>query len=204
MLLYYKPGACSMAAHIVLNEANADYALEKVDTAAGRTETGDDYSAVNPRGYVPALRLTDGAVLTENAAILPYLEDTLTTGAFAPPQSAIQRARRAEALGFLTSELHKAYGPFFSGRELSAQEKDASLAAVERRVGQLEEMLSDGRAYLLGGAYSAVDAYAFVILNWSGFIGHSLQAWPRVQAYFNRIGEREAVRRALREEGLAQ
>lgn len=203
MMLYYKPGACSMAAHILLNEAGADYQLDKVDTAAGRTERGGDFRAVNPRGYVPALKTADGAILTENAAILPFLEDTLAASAFAPAGDPLAQARRAEALSFLSSELHKAFAPFFSGRALSEAERSSALAGLERRLGDLEAMLGD-RAYLLGGAFSAADAYAFVLLSWTRVPGVALDAWPRLQAFFERVSQREAVQRALREEGLAQ
>jgi glutathione S-transferase len=202
--LYFSPGACSMAAHIVLIEAGGAYALERTDTKSGRTESGADYAAVNPRGYVPALQLEDGTVITENLAILQFLADQHPTKKLAPPPGGMARVRSQESLSFLSSELHKAFSPFFSGRELSPVEKDAAAKKLNRAIGHFEAMLADGWANLGGEDFSIADAYAFVILNWTNFIGVSLEPWPRTRAFVQRIGARPAVQRALREEGLLQ
>ena len=109
--LYYTPGACSLSPHIVLREAGLDFELERVDLAAKKTETGADYRAVNPKGYVPALRLDDGQVLTEGAAIVQYLADKRPDARLAPPAGTLERVRLQEHLNFVASELHKAFSP---------------------------------------------------------------------------------------------
>jgi glutathione S-transferase len=202
MHLFYKPGACSMAAHIVLNEVGAEFTRESVDTAKGLTESGADYAAINPRGYVPALRLADGTVITENAAILQYLGDQFPRHALVPAAGGLERVRLQEALSFLTSELHKAFGPFFSGREMTGAERERAVAALGRRIGQFATML-DGGDYLVGARLTVADFLAFVILNWSNFIGVSLADWPVVEGYMARIAARPSVQQTLRAEGLA-
>lgn len=203
MKLYYKPGACSMASHIVLNELGDDYRLEKVDTASGRTESGADYAAINPRGYVPALALESGEIITENAAILQYLADRRPAARLAPSAGGLSRIRLQEALSFLSSELHKAFGPFFSGAASAGESRIAALARLSRQIGHVEAMLRDGRAHLLGSEFTVADAYAFTLLNWARFIEVSLQEWPATAAYVARLSTRPSIARALREEGLA-
>ncbi len=202
MKLYYKPGACSLAAHIILIEAGAPYTVENVDTAEGRTEAGTDYKAINPRGYVPALELGDGTIITENAAVLQYIADRFPDGHFAPLADDIGRVRIQEDLSFLSSELHKAFSPFFASRDMSPAEKEAAMAKLTRQIGHFEDMLTRGGNSLNGPHFSVTDAYAFVILNWTNFIGVSLSAWPKTEAFVDRIKGRDAVRKALAEEGL--
>ncbi|GGB77917.1 MULTISPECIES: glutathione binding-like protein [Henriciella] len=193
MKLYYMPGACSMSSHIILNEIGADAALEKADTKNGVTASGEDYSKINPRGYVPALKLDSGDVLTENIAILTYLGEGHET---LLPSSGLARARVIEMLSFLGSELHKAFGPFFRGSA-----GDADKETLNTKLSQLEAWLGD-RAYLTGVDFTVADAYAFVILNWTGFIKQPLDAWPKLMAYHAKIGARPSVIKALRAEGL--
>jgi len=203
MKLFYKPGACSMAAHLVLNEAGASFSLEKVDTAAGLTETGEAYSKTNPRGYVPALQFENGDVLTESVAILHWLGETFPQVASSSDGQPLDRYRLLELLSFLAAELHKAFGPFFSGKEFSEAEKTANLAKLNSRIDQFDALLSKGGDFLLGDTFSIADAYAFTVLNWTNFIGVSLDAWPRTQAYVARIASRPATLKTLAEEGLA-
>ena len=203
MKLYYKPGACSMAAHIALIEAEAPHELEKVDTAAGRTETGQDYAAINPRGYVPALALDDGAVITENAAVLQWIADRFPQAGLAPAPEGLARVRLQELLSFLSSELHKAFSPFFAGTPLSPDEKEVAEKRLARQLGHVEALFADGRSHLLGASVSVADLYALVILNWTRFIGLSLAPWPKTAAFVARMMQRPSVRRAMAEEGLA-
>jgi glutathione S-transferase len=203
MKLFYKPGACSMAAHILLNEAGADYSLEKVDTRAGLTETGASYATTNPRGYVPALQFDNGDVLTENVAILHWLGEQFPGIASNSDGEPLDRFRLLELLSFLSSELHKAFSPYFSGKDFSDAEKAEHLDKLNAKFGQFDALLEKGGDYLLGDAFSVADAYAFVILNWTNFIGVSLKDWPRVQDYVARISTRPATRKTLSEEGLA-
>lgn len=203
MHLYYKPGACSMAAHIILNEAGAAYTTDKVDTEKGMTEAGVTYAEVNPRGYVPALRIESGDVITENVALLQYLGDQFADHAFVPPAGSFERIRLQEVLSFLSSELHKAFSPFFSGRTLDAPEKEAATRQLHKKITQFDAMMPANAPFVLGDRFTVADAYAFVILNWTNFIGVSLAERPQLAAYLDRIGARPAVQQTLQEEGLA-
>lgn len=202
MRLYFKPGACSMSSRIVLTELGIPFDAVKVDTDRGLTETGVDYSSVNPKGYVPALELADGSVLTENPAILQYLADTHPDSALGVARGPLERARQQEWLGFISSELHKAFSPYFRNNPLEDEEKEQVNRKLARRIGDVERGLADGRDFILGDHFTVADAYLFVVLNWSGFIGFSLERWPLVAAYVARIAARPAAREAMRQEGL--
>ncbi len=152
-------------------------------------------------GYVPALELDDGEILTENAAILPFIA-SLKPGELAPVGDALGEARVHEVLGFVGSELHKAFGPFFGGAEGAA--RDAALDRLKARVGHIEYLLGDGRDYLFGDRFSIADAYAFVVLSWTKHFGISLDEWPNVKSFVDRVAARPAVRQALAEEGLLE
>jgi glutathione S-transferase len=201
MKLYYSPGACSLASRISLHEIGRDAEFVKTDIRAKKTEDGRDYREINPMGYVPALELDDGSILTENGAILPYIA-SLKPGAVAPTGDALADARLHEVLGFLGSELHKAYGPFFGGAEGSARE--SALDRLKPRIAHVEYLLGDGRDYLFGDRFSVADAYAFVILSWAGHFGIPLDEWPNVKSFLARVAARPAVRQALLEEGLLE
>lgn len=202
MKLYYKPGACSMASHIVLNEIGAPFDLEMADTEAGTTETGEDFSKISPNGYVPALVTDGGDVITENPAILQYLADQVSDTDLAPPNGTLERTRLQEALNFVSSELHRSFSPFFSGAELESKARQQVEAGVRRRVAHIERSLADDRAFLLGDTFTVVDAYAFVVLNWAGFVGLNLDAWPKTQAYVARVAARPSAVKAMVREGL--
>ncbi|WP_108882408.1 glutathione transferase GstA [Anderseniella sp. Alg231-50] len=201
MKLYYKPGACSLASHVVLHEAGIAFDIEEVDTQAGRTKSGADYTAINPKGYVPALELASGEVLTEGASILQYIADQHPESDLAPKAGTIARARLQEHLNYTASELHKAFGPFFSGTADEA-DKQAAGKAVARKFDYLNDILSDGRTYLLGDSFSVADAYLFVVANWSNFTGIDLKKWPAVAAFVERVAARPAAQTAMKAEGL--
>lgn len=200
MRLYFKPGACSLASRIVLIELGRDFEAVRVDTDAGLTEDGRDYRAVNPRGYVPALELEGGEVITENPAVLQYLGD-LEPERLAPRAGSWDRVRLQEALNFISSELHKAFSPFFHG-EATGDRPATARALLSRRIDDVEHMLDHGRPYLLGERMTVADAYLFVVLNWSGVIGFELETWPHVSAFMERMRERPSVRSAMAQEGL--
>jgi glutathione S-transferase len=202
MRLYFKPGACSLASRIILTELGLPYEAHKVDTESALTEGGVDYRKNNSRGYVPALELESGELLTENPAILQFLADTHPEPALAPAYGTLERARLQEWLNFISSELHKAYSPFFSGRTLEEAERERVHTVLARRIGDAEHRMADGRSYVLGECFSVADAYLFVVLNWSNFIGIDLAAWPHLARYVQRIASRPAVRTALATEGL--
>lgn len=203
MRLYFKPGACSLASRIVLTELGLPHEAIKVDTETGLTEHDADYRTINPKGYVPALEI-DGAVITENAAILQYLADTNQTARLAPANGTLERAYLQQWLNFTSSELHKAYSPYFSGRAPEGVEKEAVDAKLARRIGDVEVGLADGRSFILGESFTVADAYLFVVLNWSNFIGLDLARWPHVAAYVSRVAMRPAVRTAMLREGLIE
>lgn len=201
MKLYYKPGACSLATHLVLHETGASFDIEEVDTDAGRTKSGRDFNEVNPKGYVPALELASGEVLTEGAAILQYIADQHPGSDLAPTAGTIARARLQEHLNYTASELHKAFGAFFN-KSASDADKQAAGKNVALKFDYLDGLLSDGRVFLLGSGFSVADAYLFVVANWSNFVGIDLKKWPHVAAFVERIAARPAARAAMKAEGL--
>lgn len=200
MKLYYSPGACSLSPHIVAREAGIAVELEKVDLAQHKTANGDDYSKINPKGYVPALRLDDGSVLTEGPAIVQYLADQKPATKLAPAAGTVDRYRLQEWLNFIGTELHKNFGPLFNPATTDAG-KEAAKATIAKRIGYLNEELAK-KQFLLGDTFTAADAYAFTILNWANFVGMDLKAFPNVAAYSGRIAARPKVQEALRAEGL--
>lgn len=204
MKLYYKPGACSLASHIVLHELGMSFDLDKTDTDTNKTEAGDDFLKISPNGYVPALIIDDGEIITENPAVLQYLADQSPDAGLAPPNGTLARVRLQEALNFVSSELHKSFSPFFSGKELNDEQRQRVEAGVHRRAAHIEKRLADGRGFLLGDTFTVADAYAFVVLNWAGFVGVSLDAHPKTQGYVARIAARPAAIRAMVAEGLME
>lgn len=197
MKLYYAPGACSLSPHIVAREAGIPLELERVDLAAKRTASGEDYRAVNPKGYVPALRLDDGSVLTEGPAIVQYLADRKPEAGLAPHAGTIERYRLQEWLGFLNSEIHKTWGALYNPKA----ERAPIVSKLNARLAFLEGELK-GRPYLLPSGFSVADAYLFTLLNWAGFTGVDLKPYPVLVKYAERIGSRSKVREALEAEGL--
>lgn len=201
MKLYYSPGACSMASHIALHEIDRTAEFVKTDLRAKQTADGRDYREINPLGYVPALELDSGEILTENSAILPYIAG-LKPGALAPEGDALAQARLHEIIGFLSSELHKSFSPFFASPEGEARE--AALKKLKSRIDHVEYLLGDGRDYLFGDRFSVADAYAFVILSWAKGFDISLDEWPNTAAFMRRAAARPAVTRAMADEGLLE
>ena len=202
MKLYYSPGACSLASHISLREAGAAFDLEKVDVKQKKTEHDADFWAINPKGYVPALALDGGEVLTEGAAILQYIADQHPAAGLAPAAGTLARARLQEQLNFVATELHKAFTPLFNPAASDA-EKAAGKQRVEQRLSLIEKQLADGRSFLLGESFSVADAYLFVVAGWTKHFGIDLAAWPQVAALCQRVAARKSVQAALQAEGLA-
>ncbi|HTP39861.1 MAG TPA: glutathione transferase GstA [Steroidobacteraceae bacterium] len=200
MKLYYSPGSCSLAAHIVLEEAGLKYDIERVNTKDHVTETGADYFKVNPNGYVPALQLDDGAVLHENSALLPWIAQQSKGAKLIPADGTMENYRVREWLGFLSSELHKNYSPLFRGN-LTEELVKFQLELIARRLGSVEQALQ-GRSYLTGEAFTPADAYLFVILRWSPRVNVALEGFPNLQAFQARVGARPAVVAAMKAQGL--
>jgi glutathione S-transferase len=200
MKLYYAPGACSQAPHIAAREAGLGIDLAKVEFPSKRTADGEDLYAVNPKGAVPALRLDDGSVLTENAVILQYLADRAPGSELALPAEGIERYRLLEWLNFIATELHKGFGPLWNPATPEAF-KDATREALGTKFDYLQEKIGDG-PYILGERFSILDAYAFAVLGWTRIHAIDIGRWPGLAAYLQRIAERPAVRETLRAEGL--
>lgn len=199
MKLFIKPGACSLSPHIILEEAGLPYETEVVDLAKKVTASGADYLAINPKGYVPALQLDSGEVLTEGPAIVQYLADQVPQKNLAPANGTLARYHLQSWLTFIGTEIHKNYSPFFNPAA-PAEMKDIARANLQRRLGYVNEQLA-GKDYLLG-QFSVADAYLFVVVNWSGFIQLDLSGWPNLTAFMARMAARPAVQAALKAEGL--
>ncbi|HXE39345.1 MAG TPA: glutathione transferase GstA [Azonexus sp.] len=201
MKLFLKAGACSLSPHIVLEESGLPYETEAVDLKTKVTASGADYWAINPKGYVPALQLDSGEVLTEGPAIVQYLADQVPEKKLAPANGTLKRYRLQSWLTFIGTELHRSFSPFFNPAS-SDDWKAAALSNLERRLDYTNTQLA-GNSYLLGEEFSVADAYLFTILNWAKFIKLDLARWPNVAVYQARVGARPAVQAALKSEGLA-
>ena len=169
MKLYYARGACSLAPHIVLRELGLPFEAVAVDLLRKRTRAGADFLAINPKGYVPALELDDGEILTEGPAILQYLADLAPERALAPPNGTRPRYRLQEWLGFINSELHKAFGPLFD-RDAPAPIQEAARHRIARRLEFVAGGLA-GRDFLLGSTFTVADAYLYTVLGWCALTG---------------------------------
>lgn len=199
MKLYYSPGACSLAPHIAAKEVGLALDLERVDLTTHRTEHGQDYRRLNPKGYVPALELDDGTLLTENVAMLPFIADLRPEAGLAPAPETMARTRLLEWLAFLATELHKSFGPIFhrGNDSLKAEARET----IERWLAYVADQLA-GRDFLMGEHFGVADAYLFVILRWSDIAKIPLVNYPVLSAYRARIAARPAVQAAIREERL--
>jgi glutathione S-transferase len=199
MKLYYSPGACSLASHIVLKELDLPFEAVQVNLKTKTTKAGADFSAINPKGYVPALVLDDGRLLTEGTAILQYLADQKPAAGLAPAPGAFERYRLQEWLGFINSEIHKNFSPLFNPAS-SADAKDTARANLAKRLDYLVTAL--GSQEYLTGRYSVADAYLYTVLGWTSHVGIDLSSRPTLVAYQARIGARAAVKAARADEGI--
>lgn len=201
MKLYFKPGACSLASHIALQESGLPFELGKVDLATKKLEDGSDFFAINPKGQVPALVLDDGGLLTEGSAIMQYVADQAAEKLNLPPSGSPARYIVLEWLNFIGTEVHKTYSPLFRPNTPDAYKTickeilAAKFAIIEKRL--------DEQPYLALNAFTVADAYAFTTLRWAKAVGVDLAAYPNIVAYMARIAERPGVQAALKAEGLA-
>lgn len=199
MKLYFYPGACSMASNIALHEAGIQFELSKVDRRTKRAD-GVEFTTLNPKGYVPALRLDDGQILTENVAVLQYIADLNPAAKLAPAAGTMERYRLQEWLSFINSEVHKAFSPLFSA-EATEDTKTYARNYVTNRLNYLEKALGD-RKYLMGEQFTVADAYLFVVLGWGVHVGVDIGQWPKLKNYVDRIRARPHVIEAMTAEGL--
>ena len=198
--LYYTPHTCSLSPHIVLREAGIPFELVRVDLRAKQLADGGDWLAINPKGYVPALKTPDGEVITEGAVIIRYLADQRPDSKLAPPAGTLSRVRLDEWLHFIATELHKGMSPLYNpvaNADFKQNLKDVRLAA---RWATLAAGIGD-KPYLLG-EFTIADAYAFYVLRaWHRGQKESLERWPVLASYYARVAERPAVAAALAAEG---
>ena len=200
MKLYYSPGACSLSPHIVALEAGIPLSLVKVDTKTKTIQKDGDYWSINPKGYVPALELDDGQLLTEGPAIVQFLADQKPEAGLVPANGTFARVRLQEALNYITSEIHKTYSPLFNPQVLPAV-REERLAYLRKRYALIEKQL-EGKKYLFGDQFTVAHAYLFVVTNWARSVNFDLSGFPNLEAFQKRVGSRKAVLGALREEGL--
>jgi glutathione S-transferase len=200
MKLYFAPGACSLAPHIVLRELGLPYTAFEVNLKEGRAEDGSEYRRINPKGYVPTLVLDDGERLTEVAVLLQYLADRAPSAGLAPANGTMERYRLQEWLNFISAEIHKGYGPLWPA-STPDEEKQRARARLGGRFDWLSEQLA-ASPYLMGERFTVADAYLLTVLNWGPWTGIDLGKWPVLQAYAARIAARPAVQAALKAEGL--
>lgn len=198
MKLYYSPGACSLASHIILEETGLPYEVELVDLRAKVTASGANFLDLNPRGAVPALGLGDDGVLTQGAAILQFVGDASDVAAFKPAYGSLARARLQEALG-LCGDAHSAMGAFFTPG-LDDNGRAGVTANTARRFAQLEAALP-AEGYMLG-EFTQADAYIFVMAGWGPIVKFDMSAYPKIQALVALVAARPAVQRVLKAEGL--
>ncbi|MGH6893344.1 MAG: glutathione transferase GstA [Dongiaceae bacterium] len=201
MKLYYAPGACSHAPHILLREAGLDFSLEKVDLAAKKTETGADYKKINPHGYVPALRLDNGEVMTEGPAIDQYIADLVPAKKLAPANGTPERYKLQSWLNFISTELHKQFGPLFNPA-VPAEYKTMLKEKLATRFDTINEHLSK-RQFLLGDSFTAPDAYLYTVAGWAKYSEMDLAKWPALKSFMERVGARPSALAAAKAEGLA-
>lgn len=200
MKLYYSPGACSLAPHIVACEVGIPLELVRVDIPSKKTAAGDDYWKINPKGYVPALELDDGQVLTEVGVICQYLADLKPETNLIAQFGTIERYQQMAALNFVASEIHKQVGALFNPH-MTPEAKPVQMGVIERRLNTLESLL-ESQPYVAAKHYTIADAYLFTILGWAKYLKMNLDKWPRTQEFAARVADRPAVREAMKAEGL--
>lgn len=202
MKLYYFAAACSQAANISLREAGLKFELVKVDRHTKKASDGLDFNEVNPKGYVPALTLDSGEVLTENVAVLLYIADRNPAARLAPAAGTLERYRLIESLSFINSELHRAFTPLFRA-DAPEESKQYTRKNLTARLDYTQRALG-ARSFLVGDVFTVADAYLFTVLSWGSYVKLDIGQWPQLQRYAERIGSRPHVIEALKAEGLVK
>ena len=198
MKLYYSPGACSLSPHIALREAGIEPELVQVDLKAKKLADGGDFTAINPKGQVPALRMEDGSVLTEGPAIVQWIADHKPEAGLAPPAGTMERYRLMELLNFISTEIHKGFSPLFKPNT-PAEYRTIAIENLGRQFDRVSAMM-DGREYLLGDRFSVADGYLFTVTNWAKPMNVDLSGYPNLTAWRERVAARPAVQEALKAE----
>jgi glutathione S-transferase len=202
MKLYFSPGACSLSPHIALAESGLPYEIELVNLKSRQTASGEDFDQRNPKGYVPALLLDSGDLLTEGPAIVQYIADQAPDAGLAPPYSNLARYQLQGWLTFIGTELHKSCSPFFNPTATEEWKKTA-MANIRRRLDHVNTVLR-GQPYLMGEHFTVADAYLYTVLSWGRYMKLELSEWPEIATYQARVHARPAVQRALEAERAAK
>ncbi|MGH8051008.1 MAG: glutathione transferase GstA [Arenimonas sp.] len=200
MKLYYSPGACSLASHIVLQESGQAYEISKVDLRAKTTEQGEDFTKINPYGYVPSVKLDNGVVLNEGVAIMQYIADKSPDSQLAPANGTFERYKLQATLTFINSELHKMIGGLFNPT-LTDEAKQAVIGRIESRLNTFSEQMGND-TFAVNNQYSVADAYLFTVLSWLKMFKIDINQWPKLAAHAAMMFERPAVQAAMKAEGL--
>jgi len=200
MKLYYKAGACSLSPHIILRETGLDFSIIRVDLATKKTEQGDDFLQVNPKGQIPTLLLDDGTILTEGVAIVQYLADQKPDRQLMPEVGSIARYHALEWLNYIATELHKGFSPLFNPKTPD-EFKVVSREALDKKFAYVDSQLA-GKTFLLGNHFSVADAYLFTVMGWAKGLKFDLSALTNLNNYLERVAARPAVDAALSAEGL--
>lgn len=200
MKLFYSPGVCSLSPHIIFRETKTPVTLVRTDIRAKQFDGGANFRDINPLGYVPALELEDGTLLTEGPAIVQYVADKAGAVDIAPANGTLARYKMQSWLNFVSSELHKGFSPLFN----AAMPEEAKKIARDRlaeRFAYLDKHFA-GNDYLMGASFTLPDAYAFTVLRWTKGLNIDMSSYPNVIAYMTRVEKRPAVQEALKAEGL--
>lgn len=200
--LYYSPGACSLSPHIALLESGLPFETEKVDTKSKKTASGDNFLDINPNGYVPVLKLTDGQILTEGPAIVQWVADQRPETHLAPPSGTFERTRLQQWLNFISTEIHKSYSPLFSA-EVPDAYKTMTKDKLFKRYAYVNDQLK-GRQFLVGNHFTVADGYLFTVTNWANFLKLDLSEFREVAGHSDRVHSRPKVLQALKAEGLVK
>jgi glutathione S-transferase len=202
MKLYYSPGACSLAPHIVLREAGVPFSLERVDLKAKKLANGVDFNEINGKGYVPVLELDNGRRLTEGPAILQYIADLKPEARLAPRAGSFERYQLQEWLNFVTSEIHKQFTVLFKSDAPDAW-KETARGNIAKRFDWVEKAIAS-KSYLTGDPFTVADAYFYAVLRWSPSQGIDLNRWSKLSRYLAAIESRPHTHEALKAEGLVK
>lgn len=195
--LFYSPGSCSLSPQIALSEAGIPFTLKRVDLRSRKLEDGEDYTHTNPKGYVPALLLDDGQLLTEGVAIVQYVADLAPQKHLAPPATSFERYRLQELLNFITTELHKSISILFGGAPETFKEQTRD--RIAKRLELVEQRL-EGQLYLLGEVFTVADGYLFWVLRTWKRMSNGRALTPNLSAFLERVEARPAVQSALKAE----
>ncbi|MBS1971723.1 MAG: glutathione transferase GstA [Bdellovibrionales bacterium] len=200
MNLYYSPGACALASQIALREAGMNFELVKVDLKA-KEYAGGDYKKVNPKGYIPALQLPNGHLMTEGAVILQWIADQVPEKNLLPKFGTMERYKAMEWLNFIATEIHKGLGSLFGAAVMNEDTKNQIKSKVQLRLAVLDQHLQNN-AFILGTNFSVADAYAYNVLRWTGIVGVDMANHTAIQKFMTKIAERPTVKEAVAAEGI--